>query len=157
PSRNRGRRDPLRDAAGRVFVQRTPMPITVINLDEFIPEERAVIYKGKEHILHITSTESYLKVLKTRKKLAHVKDDDELAQTEIAIELITLALPTIPKEDIVKLPLGAMMRLVDIVQREMDLADVPPADGKGEPTNGKVIEGEVVGVGESTLPSLSPG
>lgn len=133
------------------------MAATIINLDEMIPEDRIVRFKGQDHKLEIATTETYLKVLKARKKLGGVPDDDEVAQTELALDMLVMALPSIPRNELMRLPLKAMMKLVDVVQNEMDIADVT-----GTPDEQKMIDvtpngKEMQPLGESTLASSSPG
>jgi hypothetical protein len=90
----------------------------IINLDQLIPEGKSVIFSGEDHSLDIGSVESYLKVLQAQRALDNVKGD-EAAQTEFAVELVSLALPTIKKVDLLRLPLAVMMKLVTIIQDQM--------------------------------------
>jgi hypothetical protein len=136
------------------------MATTILNLDALIPEERSVRYKNAEHILQITSTESYLKVLKARKKLGALAPDDEIGQTELAVDLLVLALPTIPRSDIMHLPLNAMMHLVNIVTGEMDMVDNGADITAEQLARGEMIDvtesADGAGLGESTLALSSP-
>jgi hypothetical protein len=102
----------------------------ILNLDELIPEDKFVKWKGKDHLLDASSTETYLKILGARKKLVAVREDDEEAQVEFALKMIVLALPTIPRDELIRLSPKAIMRLVDVIQKEMELDG---EEGTGQP------------------------
>ena len=90
----------------------------IIDLDALMPEKYSIRLDGKDHDLSATTTEMYLKILKAKKKLGTT--DDEVSQTEMSIELITLALPSIPRERLLKLPIPLLMRITKAIDDQME-------------------------------------
>jgi hypothetical protein len=90
----------------------------IVNLDELIPENAQVIFKGEHHDVIPASTEMYLHVLKSRDKLKSA--NQEVEQVEQSILLIRLCAPTIPEIELRKLPLRALMALTHLVEEMME-------------------------------------
>lgn len=121
----------------------------IVNLDALIPDdETVVLYKGQEHPLNVATTETYLKVLRQRQKIARINKDDELAMTEQAIDLLVLVLPSLPRNDLMRMPIVALMALVDEVMGTLDLPGtvLPDDSEEGALKEGdvEVIEGELI-------------
>lgn len=121
----------------------------ILNLDELIPEEKFIQFRGEQHKMVAATTDTYLKIVRAQKVLAKLGEKaDEEEQTKFAVDLIALAIPTIPRDVLMELPLAANMKLVDVIQREMTAdmeAASETANGEGGP-----------GSGELTLVELSP-
>lgn len=120
----------------------------ILDLDALIPDKKFVKFRGEDHEMTATTTETYLKIVRAQRALAKLgKDADEEEQTKFAVDLISLAIPTIPKDVLMGLPLNANMKLVEVIQKEMT-ADMDKvgndAAGEGGP-----------GAGESTSPVSS--
>lgn len=94
------------------------MAVTVLNLDDLIPENAKVIFKGEHHEVIPASTEMYLQVLKSRDKLKHA--NEQVEQVEQSILLIRLCCPTIPEKDLRALPLRALLALTKVVESMME-------------------------------------
>jgi 23S rRNA maturation-related 3'-5' exoribonuclease YhaM len=91
----------------------------IIDLDALMPEKYLIRLDGKEHDLSATTTEMYLKVLKTKKKLGAA--DDEVTQVETSIDLIVLALPTVNRERLMKLPVPLLMKITEAIDAQMEM------------------------------------
>ena len=89
----------------------------VTNLDELIPDDQFVVLDNKEHRIVPASVEMYLTVMKRRQRMKNA--DTDIEQMEQAIELITMACPTIDRERLGRLPLRALTKLTDIIQEQM--------------------------------------
>jgi hypothetical protein len=101
----------------------------IINLDELIPDVQYVILDGTQHAVNPASVEMYLTVMRKRAKMKEA--DTDLEQIQQAVELITLACPTIPRERLLQLPLRALEAVTDIIEEQM--AGEAEADGKNSP------------------------
>jgi len=123
----------------------------IINLDALIPDDTTIIiYQGQEHVIAAATTETYLKVIEQRGKLSSVAPNDEAAMTKQAIDLLCLVIPTLKRDDVLKMPIDVLMKLVDLVMERINqqtTGDAAPLTASDE----EVIEGE------STLPLFSPG
>ena len=89
----------------------------IINLDELIPEVEYVFLDGQEHPINPASVDMYLTVMRKRAKMHEA--NGELEQIQQAIELISLACPTIKRERLGQLPMRALMAVTDIIERQM--------------------------------------
>ena len=89
----------------------------IVNLDELIPDIQYIILDGQEHPVNPPSVDTYLIVMRKRRKMK--EEDDELAQTEQAIDLITMSCPGVSRERLGQLPLRALTALVDMIQEMM--------------------------------------
>lgn len=118
------------------------MGTVVMDLDQLIPDEKTVIWKKQEHVVRYTSAEMFLNLIKYQKKLGTMDDEDQEKQTQVTVEFIHMAVPTIPRNDLLTLPIAVLMRLAKLIEQEMEAGM-----GEGE------SEQEV---GESTLAALSP-
>ena len=106
---------------------------TLLNLDELIPEAQYVQFRGEKHLMVAATTETYLKIVRAQKKLsASSERADEEEQAKFAIELISLAIPSIPREELMKFPLAVNMKLVEVIQNEMtkDMEEASPGSTK---------------------------
>jgi len=87
----------------------------IYNLDEILAEQpqRVVVWKGQEHEVIGATGENYLKFLSYQGQLN--KATDEKAQFEMAMKLLGLLVPTLPTDDVVRLDVSLIMKLVEFV------------------------------------------
>lgn len=108
----------------------------VINLDALIPESHTIILDGVEHAVEAASVEAYLRVLKTRGRLKNVSTEAE--QVELAVEMIVVAVPTIQRERLMRLPIRALMAVAELVMDQMrDGEDDSDISDSGESAEGE--------------------
>lgn len=108
----------------------------VINLDALIPESHTIILDGVEHTVEAASVEAYLRVLKTRGRLKNVSTEAE--QVELAVEMIVVAVPTIQRERLMRLPIRALMAVAELVMDQMrDGEDDSDISDSGESAEGE--------------------
>lgn len=108
----------------------------IINLDALIPESHTIILDGDEHVVQAASVEAYLRVLKARGRLKNVSTEAE--QVELAVEMIVIAVPTLERERLMKLPIRALMAVAELVMDQM-------RDGEDDSEiseSGEGVEGE---------------
>jgi hypothetical protein len=112
-----------------------------LNLDELLPTVRQFTLRGKTYEVHAPDTEGYLKLLKIRRSL--LKDgEDELTNTTQAVELLAICIPDLPRNELLKLPVTAIVKLSNLVEEASEVtSDEDSSDS----------------LGESTLSLLSPG
>lgn len=106
----------------------------VLDLDALIPDTQYVKLDGKEHEVNPASVDMYLQVMKKRQRIKNA--DNDVEQMEQAIDLITLACPTIDRARLGRLGLLALTRLADLIQKQME-------DSEGElPVDTDAKEGD---------------
>ena len=103
----------------------------LLNLDALLPEPAAVSLRGVEYPVIAKSVEAALLFLKSREKLVTMAETAEQSPArllETNIEVIAMACPSI-KDEIMGLPLPALMKLVEFITEEMGLTS---SDEEGE-------------------------
>jgi len=112
----------------------------VINLDQLeTRKDRAVILKGKEHIMKTLTVKDYILQLKTQQELeklsANVEQNPDTADRliELTVDALSQLFPTIEREDLLSLnmdQLNAMRGLAEGFAEE----EAPDAEDTGEST-----------------------
>ena len=93
-----------------------------------LPEDRFIRLDGKDHPLRTPSTAMYLKAIKGKKVR---KDSDDIeSQTQMSIDLITMAAPSIPRERLIELPLPMLTRISDSIDEMFNEMTAAANDGK---------------------------
>lgn len=92
----------------------------ILDLDAILPEAQFVRLDGIDHPISVTSVEMYLQILKQRDKLdVAEKQNNEYAQTILAIDMIIMAAPSLKKERLMKLPLQALLKLTQLIESQL--------------------------------------
>jgi hypothetical protein len=91
----------------------------LLDLDELVRTPHYIRYKGEDHVIHEPSVESYLKILLAKRK--HLREsggvDDEYVQVQQAAGLVIDAIPTIPRDDLLKMGIAKLMLITDAIQK----------------------------------------
>ena len=108
----------------------------ILNLDEILAEQerRVVIWNGIEHEITGLTGAAYLKFLLSRKKLEKAqKDGDEAAQWDRNLDIITLIVPGIERDNLLALRLAVLNQLAQFVMAEFsNMATEAQGEGAGE-------------------------
>ena len=91
----------------------------MINLDAMIPESRQVQFKGKVYELSPSTVEMYLTVTRQKRNYRNAETEEQMIQQGLA--LVELSCPSIPKDELMKLPVKAIMSLINAVTEMMDV------------------------------------
>lgn len=101
----------------------------LLNLDQLLPEEKYVVFKGVNHILATNSVESWLKLMAYRQQILSVSETrtEDGAEAEamasemvdLQVKIAAIACPTIPESDLRQLPMTVLMKLVEAIGQEM--------------------------------------
>lgn len=113
-----------------------------LKLDDLLPEAAVVELDGMEHPIVAQSVEAFLQFMKRRGQLEEAAEATDATPVLIEqnIELILIAVPSIPKERLMRLPFRALMSLVEFIGEEMT-GGMTVTSEEGE-TKGEATEGE---------------
>jgi len=121
----------------------------ILNLDDFLPPELGIRYKGVYHTVLPVNTENWLRMLqKNQELIRHVqkrkKNGDqpvdvlESQEQEMigTINMLCEVCPTLPREDLMAMPLIALQKFSEMVMNAMnDTMEEPTGDAPGELTS----------------------
>lgn len=96
------------------------MATELINLDLLIPPEQYIVFRGVKHVVVPVSADAYLKIIQSRKILERQSESEDYIGVAQSIELLCFAVPSIPKEEIQKLPITALTALAQAIEKSMD-------------------------------------
>lgn len=107
----------------------------VLNLDGFAQVKRQLELKGKKHDVKETSVQQFIDNLAAAEALeAKGEKTKEVLSRQIAasVDAILESVPTMPREDLVGLPIEALTAIMKFIRGEMDPevkpTEVPAAD-----------------------------
>lgn len=89
----------------------------ILDLDALIPATQYVRLDGVEHAVIPASVDMYLTILQKKNKMKMA--DEDLEKITQAVELISLACPTISRKRLGELPLVVLTTLTDIIEEQM--------------------------------------
>lgn len=99
----------------------------LLDLDEMVRTPHYIKYKGQLHLILEPSVDSYLKILLAKRK--HLREnggtEDEYVQVQQAAGLVVDSIPTIPRDDLLKMGMAKLMLITDAIQKAGE-PDSPP-------------------------------
>jgi len=106
----------------------------ILSLDELLPDPASVMLRGQEYPVIARSVQAALEFLKSREKLvalAETAEGNPAQLIETNIEIIAMACPSI-KDELMGLPLAALMKLTEFITGEMGLTGDEEEEESGE-------------------------
>lgn len=113
------------------------MNMKVLNLDGFAQVKRRLALKGKNHDVLETNVQQFIDNLKAAEDLEATseKTPETLSrQVQASVDAILQSVPTMPREDLVTLPIEALSAIMKFIRGEMDpdVTGSPKAEGGEE-------------------------
>lgn len=109
----------------------------LLDLDAIKPEvKRAIKINGVIHEIKPITLGDYIENTKRVQELAAMEVHDPVKETEILIDMLLRAFPTVEREDLMKLPLETLTRLNELTVQITGEAQVTE-EAKAEAKKGK--------------------
>ena len=107
----------------------------ILNLDDILAEEapRNIVWKGEEYALAGVTGETYLRFLSKQAQINKAMESGDLeTQWKMSMELMKMLAPTLPMDDLQKLPWKAFQQVVAFVMATFQEKAEATTDGNQE-------------------------
>jgi hypothetical protein len=93
----------------------------ILNIDAFAETKRQLKMDGKVYPVEESTVQEFINNLKAAEDLEKSGVEKNLAESfEGAVKVVTDAIPTLPKEEILKLKMPAMMAVLQFIRGDLD-------------------------------------
>lgn len=103
-----------------------------LNLDELAPTNRTITLKGKDYPVQEMTVENFIETTKAGEKMEAEKAPIS-EQVSQSVAMILRYSPTIPREDLVKLPMAKLTTIMKFIRGDLDEEAKPVAVEGQEP------------------------
>lgn len=114
------------------------MPQEILNLDAILPEESYVTYKREKHPIIPLSSEHFIELTRQRLRMQRQaqrggsEESDETINVLQTIEVIHMAVPSIPKDELSRMPITALQALSEAIEQASEVRKPEGAEGNDE-------------------------